>query len=500
MRIEKIYPVNLIIHLKEKKMISRILNVFLAVALTTSPVFAQQVDKSTRDDQSHVEVTIYNSNVGLVKDQRKIALPNGVNELRFMGVASTIQPETVYIQSLNQSENFRILEQNYEYDLMNSNKILDKYIGKDVKLVNRYFDEGRGDVLEKTTTAKLLSNNNNDPIYEVNGEIHLGHPGYKILPSLPENLIAKPTLTWMYQNKSMETHDIEVSYLASGLNWKSDYVVVLNKEDNEIGLNGWVTLDNHSGTTYNNAKLKLVAGDVNRVQQHQPRHAKAMMMRGAVMEMDMAAPQFEENSFFEYHIYDLQRPTTIKNNQKKQVSLLEAFGVKAKKQFIVKGQQGYYWSNYGSSEMDQPVEVTLEFENKKSNELGMPLPAGIMRLYKEDHQGSLQFIGEDRIKHTPKDEKIKLKIGDAFDVTAKRNQTDYKQINRRTTETAWEVTLHNHKNEDIVVSVTEPLHGDWRVLNTSHDYEKKDAFHVKFDVPVKKDQKVTLSYRVQFNH
>lgn len=481
--------------------ILRIIPVVVFLLLCVSPSRGADVQKSSIDDQSSVEVTVYNSNIGLIKDQRRLDLPKGSGELRFMDVASTIMPETVSVTSLNHPDDFRILEQNYEYDLMSSDKILDKYVGKDIKLLNRNYDENSGKTIEEITPATLLSNNNGEQIYQIGGEVHLGHPGYRVLPSLPDNLIAQPTLTWLYQNAAAKEHDVQVSYLANGINWRADYVVVLNKTDNQVALNGWVTLDNNTGATYKDAKLKLVAGAVNRVS---PPNTYAKGVRAmASMEMDMSAPQFEEQSFFEYHIYDLQRPATIKNNQQKQVSLLEAADVSARKEYIVEGGQNYFWGNYMGADLKDPVRVILRFKNEKDNRLGIPLPQGTMRLYKQDDKGSLQFVGEDSIDHTPKDEWVKLRIGEAFDVTSKRKQTDYKETTRllsRTVESEWEITLYNHKEEDIVVYVDEAMIGqDWAMIKSSHPHTKEAAFHIRFEVPVPKDKEVKLTYRVKYD-
>jgi len=465
------------------------LSIVLTIATTVN---AQPVLKSTLDDQKSVEVTVYNNNLGLVKDIRSIDLPKGQGELRFMDVAARIMPVTVHIESLNLPKDLMVLEQNYEYDLMDQNKLLDKYVGKKVKLINwNMFDDKKE---KEEVTATLLSNNNGQ-IYKINEEIYLGHPGYKVLPQIPENLIAKPTLTWLYKNASNKSHDVKVTYLTNNISWKADYIVVLDKEDASAGLTGWVTLDNRSGATYNDAKLKLVAGEVNRVQDNRRRKSG----RAEVMyEMDMAgAPQFAEESFFEYHIYDLQRKTTIKDKQTKQVSLLEAAGVGTEKELIAQGQGNYYFSNYsGNKNLKTPVNVYIKFKNEEENELGMPLPAGVMRLYKEDSKGRLQFIGEDRIDHTPKDEEVKLKIGEAFDVVVERVQMNYRRPSTRVYETEWEVTIRNHKKEDVVIVLLEPMRGDWRLMSSTHEFKKTDAFTARFDVNVPKDKEVKVKYKV----
>lgn len=443
---------------------------------------------STIDDQEAVEVTVYNSNIALVKDLRSINLPQGVGELRFMDVASTIQPVTVAVKSLTAPNQFMVLEQNYEYDLMNAQKLMDKYVGKTVKLI----EENKFQGTSKEIKAELLSNNNGQ-IYKINNEIYLGYQGRVVLPEIPENLIAKPTLTWMFQNQHGSTQQIEVSYLANQVNWVADYVMTIDKDDTAADLNGWVTINNRSGAQFKDATLKLVAGDVNRVAAHSRRKTT---LEAAVMEDSVGGSGFQEEAFFEYHIYDLQRPTTIKNNQTKQISLLSAAGAGIEKEFMVRGEE-YYFQNRYQNIPKSKVGVYIKFKNEEANKLGMPLPAGTIRLYKEDSKGKMQFIGEDRIDHTPKDEEVSLKIGDAFDVVAERRQMDFQRLGNRAIETEWEVVIRNHKDEDIVVTVIEPVNGEWYITQKSHNYEKLDAHRIKFQVPVAKDAEAVLRYRVR---
>lgn len=457
---------------------------FLAFLL---PVQAEQVLKSTLDDQKNVEVTVYNSNLGLVKDIRRVNLPAGEGELRFMDVASYINPVTVHIKPLSDSASFSVLEQNYEYDLINPTKLMDKYVGKQIKIVdvNPYQDK------KETIEATLLSNNNGE-VYKIGNDIYLGHSGYKVLPEIPENLMAQPTLTWLYKNNNAKPQDMEVSYLTDNINWKADYIFTLNQDDTKADLSGWVTLDNKSGATYKEAKLKLVAGEVNRAS------APRSLRKDMAFAQEMSSPsQFAEQSFFEYHVYDLQRRTTIKNNQTKQVSLLEASEVGIIKEFLVRGQSQYYFSQYNNKDKKVPVEVFVKFKNAKENHLGMPLPAGIVRVYKADKEASLQFVGEDNIEHTPKDEEVSLKIGKAFDVVAERVQTDYQRLGSHATESEWEITLRNHKKEDITVGIVEPLEGDWDIVSSTHPFRKVDAFSARLDVPVAHDQEVKIKYRVR---
>lgn len=468
----------------------RTIGVFaLGVVVLGASVAAAETTQSTQSDQTNVEVTVYNNNLGLVKDTRSFALPIGEGELRFMDVASGIMPVTVHAKSLNAADKFQVLEQNYEYDLIDYNKLLDKFVDKKVKLIDFNEYQDRKDIVEGT----LISNNGGNPVFKINNEIYLGYPGLKVLPEIPENLIAKPTLMWRYANKSSDAHKLEVSYLTNDIGWKADYVFVLNKDDTGGDLSGWVTVDNKSGATYKDAKLKLVAGEVQRVQDMALTRQYAKM---AMMEASDAS-QFAEEGFFEYHIYDLQRRTTIKDKQTKQISLLEASGIKAEKELLVYGAQHYFRQYYRPQDPKQPVAVYVKFKNAEANQLGMPLPAGILRLYKKDSKDSLQFVGEDRIKHTPKDEEVKVKVGEAFDVVAERRQTDFKQLTSQLYETAWEVTLRNHKEEPVRVGIIEPLQGSWQIVEQSHPSKKLDAFTVRFDVDVPKDGEVKVTYRVR---
>jgi hypothetical protein len=441
-------------------------------------------------DQTGVAVTIYNVNLGLVKDQRKINLDQGIGELRFMDVASQIIPTSVSIRSLVDPKSLEILEQNYEYDLLNPQKLLDKYVGKEVKLYNKNPYTER----EEIVTATLLSNNGG-PIFKIGEEITFGHPGRIIFPKVPDNLISKPTLVWLIENTLSQAQQIEASYLTNGINWRADYVVTLNDRDDRADLSGWVTVDNKSGTTYKKASLKLVAGDVNRVRDESEYREKMLGM--AAMESRQTKPQFKEEEFFEYHIYTLQRPATIKENQTKQIKLVTADAIPVKKEFIFYGARSYYRTQYGEIASNQKVGVFVEIENKKSHNLGIPLPKGTIRVYKNDKEGSLQFAGEDAIDHTPKDEKVRIKLGDAFDVLGGRKQTDWKKISDDTYEAAFEISLRNHKKEDVSVRVIEPIPGDWKILSSSHTCTKTEASIAEFIIPVPKDKETKLFYRVR---
>jgi len=445
------------------------------------------VSKTTADDQTNVEVTVYNSNLGLIKDTRKVTIPRGEVELRFTDVASQIMPVTVHVKSLNYPGKFSVLEQNYEYDLINEKKLFDKYVGKKIKIIDENKFQDRKKILEAT----LLSNNQGQ-IYRINDEIYLGYPGIKVLPEIPENLIAKPTLTWLCDNSATKPHRLEVSYLTGGITWEADYIMTLDKDDKSSDMSGWVTIGNKSGATYRDATLKLIAGSVHRVEK-QPRDGTYQMERMA----KSGAPQFKEQSFFEYHIYDLQRKTTIKDQQTKQINLIEATGITLQKEFLIRGTRGWYTGRATEESIKLPVGVYIIFANSSENRLGMPLPAGTVRLYKADSGGGQQFIGEDRIRHTPRDEKVRLKVGEAFDITAEKTQTDLKRITSRLYESEWEIVLRNHRKEDATVGLLEPMTQNWEILSSNHSFKKVDAFTIRFDVKVPKDQEIKIRYRVR---
>lgn len=445
---------------------------------------AQDPVETTLNDQTDVAVTAYNGGLALVRDVRKLKLGKGEQLLRFSDVAQQIQPETVSLRSISSADSISILEQNYEYDLISPSKLMEKFVGRQVKLINVDKDL---EFIEKD--AKLLSVNEG-PVYEIDGKIYLGHPGNVVLPEIPKNLAASPSLVWTLDNQA-EDQQIEASYLTNGLSWHADYVLTIPKDESAMDVSAWVTMENQSGATYTNAKLKLVAGDVNRVRQE---FGDMMMMKAAAAPAAEAMPQQE--AFGEYHLYTIPRRTTIKQNQNKQVGLMNAHGVKFTKRLTFNGNQGWFYAPAGEQK-DIHAEVRIEIENKEKNALGIPLPAGNMRMYQEDSEGILQFLGEDSIQHTPKDETVRLTAGKAFDVVADRRQMDFQKISDNVQESEFEIIVRNHKATDVQVEIVEPLGGDWEVLKKSHDFTKRDAATIVFNVPVPKDGETKVTYRVR---
>lgn len=463
------------------------------IAATTSLAYAQtEEQRSTLADQQEVAVTIYNENLALVKDQRKIQLKRGASSLAFRDVSARMRPETALMRSTSAPGSVSVLEQNFDFDLLTPQKLLEKYVGRSVSIIRTNTATGQ----ETIEQAQVLSANDG-VVLKIGNRIETGIPGRIIYGDVPPNLRDRPTLVMALDNTGAQQQDLELSYLTGGLAWKADYVVELNPTEDKLDISGWVTLTNTSGATYRNAKLQLVAGDVNQV-------APQMAVRGGIMAM--AAPMAKaktdmvEESLFEYHLYTLTRPTTIAENQTKQVSLLSASGVPVRKELLLKGNDYYYQSSYGDLGQKMKVGVFVEFDNKEASQLGMPLPKGIIRVYKKDKAGNAQFIGEDKVDHTPKNETVRLKLGDAFDVTADKKQTDFKKLSGTSKynyvfESAYEIVLKNAKKEPVVVTVQEPMPGDWQVLSSSQPYTKGTSNTAVWKVTVPAEGNTKLVYR-----
>lgn len=482
-------------------MTSQLKTIALCVLSTLSTsVFSIESDemRSNLGDQQSVAVTIYNSNLALIKDVRKVNLKNGINNLALRDVSAQIRPETALLRSLSNPGSFTTLEQNFDFDLLTPQKLLEKYVNKNVNVIR--INQATG--AEASESATVLSANNG-VILKIGNRIETGIPGRIVYDDVPTNLRDRPTLVTQLNNKINAEQMVELSYLTGGLGWRADYVAELSANDSSLDLSGWVTLTNTSGTSYNNAKLQLVAGDVNRVQ---PEYAQSvgMMRKNVAIREDAAAPMAEE-SLLEYHLYRLERPTTIAENQTKQVSLLSANNVPARKDLVLHGANYYYGSSYGDLGQKMKVGVFVEFDNKEAAKLGMPLPKGIMRMYKKDSQGNAQFVGEDNIDHTPKNETVRLKLGDAFDVTADKKQTDFKVLPRPSKgnnlfESAYEIVLKNAKKERVTVTVQEPIPSDWKMIKESHPSQKATSNTAIWKIEIPAEGKATLTYRVQVKY
>jgi hypothetical protein len=464
-------------------------------ALLAVSLLAQSTATSTIEQQKEVSVTVYNSDLALVRDVRQVDLPSGTVNLRFMDIAANVNPVTVQIVSTTAPKELTVLEQNYEYDLLNPAKLLDKYVGKQVTLVRQRMRDNSTE--EEDVKATLLANNGDGgPVWQVGNQIITGMGADRyVFPDVPSNLYTKPTLIWLLDNRHTGTQTVEASYLTSGMNWNADYVMNVTPDERRAGLNGWVSITNSSGTRFRNADLQLVAGAVHRVQPPVMFAKAATNLQGAVAGVPGG---FTQENISEYHLYTLNHRTTLSDNETKQISLLEAHGVGIDKHFIVNGQLYYFQEPLAPGlPVKDPVEVHLKFKNSKANALGMPLPAGTVRVYQEDSKGRAQFIGEDHIDHTPKDEKVDLHVGDAFDVVEERKQTDYQRLGPHVFEMAFEIRLRNHKTEPITVEVNEPIPGDWTIEESNFKYVKTGAFAARFTVPVPAGGESVLKYRVR---
>ena len=443
-------------------------------------LLASWVTVSVQPAESSVAVTIYNQDLGLVKEVRELEFQKGKSVIKFTDVAAQIDPTSVHFKPVDVPDKVAILEQNYQYDLVSSSKILQKYVDKEIEIFTKQ---------DKSYKGQLLSySKDNLTLKEPEGAIRivrLEEVRDMYFPSLPEGLITKPTLVWLLDSQVSGKRKAEVSYLTSGINWHAEYVAVVDQLDRNLELAGWVSIDNRSGATYEDAKVKLIAGEVHRVREERipPRLAKDVFAAAA------GAPQFEEKPFFEYHLYTLLRPSTIKDNEIKQVTLFPTTDVKVKKVFT-----------YDGARDEKRVKVELEFKNSSTEGLGIPLPKGKIRVYKADVDKSLEFVGEDLIDHTPKDEKVRVFLGHAFDLVGERKRTDFRQLGEDVSEESYEIKLRNHKEEAVEVVVVEHFRAyvNWEILESNFKYEKKDAGTIEFKIALEKDEEKILNYTVRY--
>jgi hypothetical protein len=437
-----------------------------------------------------LSVTVYNQNFGLIRERRLVSLGEGLVELEYRDVARELEPNTVSVRSVGKSGDLSVLEQNYRYDLLSPKTLLEKHVGEKIKIYR--YDEKLG--AEQVKEAEIVAAEHG-VVLRVDGQLTYDLPGRFAFPKLPDDLVARPTLVWLVQSGAPE-QELEVSYLTRGLNWSADYVLKLDASDKKADLNGWVTLTNESGTSFEAAQLKLVAGDVQRVAPVADREEELVRLSSIELSKPRA-PAFQEEALLDYHLYTLDRPTSVKDKEKKQVALLEAHDVAVKKKLVLRGAEGYFLSRHGTVSTNQQLDVMLELENAKKNQLGMPLPQGTLRVYKADAAGGLQFVGEDRIDHTPRDEKVKVRLGQAFDVVADRKQIQYTQLFQCVSESEWEIEIRNHKDTAEAVEVWEPVSGDWEIVRSTVASRREDSRHFVFDLTVPAHGKANINYRVR---
>lgn len=471
----------------------------LALAAATlcngQAVAEQQVSES-----NGISLTIYNQDLGLVKDVRTIDLKQGLNDVRFEDVAARIDPTSVSFQSLTAPNSVIVREQNYQYDLLNTNTILSKSIGKQATfrqiLNNGQVNQITGILLNAPQVSVSDSNGYSSTVSQglvikTGDSLILDPEGQIEIASLPPGLVSKPSLLWKIETDKPGKHNTEIAYQTQGLNWHADYVAVANEDDTKVDLTGWVTIDNKSGTSYRDASLKLVAGNVHRVTQPTHNRGVSLMSAGSA-----SMSSFQEQEFSEYHLYALKGKTNVGQNEIKQISLLNAANVQATKLLAVDNKQPYY-SVANNIFNTVPVQLKLEIKNTAANNLGMPLPQGKVRVYKRDKDGALQFVGEDSIRHTPRDEKILLQLGESFDVVCERKQIEFIQVSPKVIRSTESIVLRNHKNVAVTVSVIEPAYGQWKILSASQSYEKMDSHRIEFKVQVPANGEAKVTYQIE---
>lgn len=428
-----------------------------------------------------VSITVYNSDMALVKDVRLMDIESGVRELRFPNVAQRIDPTSVHFKVLEGAA-ASVWEQNYRFDLASSSKILEKYLEMEIDVIGEDADLFTGKLVSFDGSSIVLDQGRGaGPVVTLNRE----KVSYIRFPSLPSGLISKPSLVWKLGAEEAGGRLVEVTYVTSSINWHAEYVGVIDKDDDWIDLAAWVSIDNRSGATYEDAQLDLVAGDVHRVR---GRDMRDMMLEAeeTVTFAAKGAPEFEEEQLFEYYLYKLDTPATVADREIKQLTFFSSTPVDVEKVLEFDYHKG------------SDVRVLLEFENSEEGGLGRALPAGKVRMYKEDSASDLQFIGEDRIDHTPKDEDVELYLGNAFDVTVERTKTDVRKLTERVREEDYELSIRNHKDDDVTVRLVEHPYGYWTVTQSTHEFEKTEANRMEFEIPVEPDGEVVVRYTIRY--
>lgn len=455
--------------------------------------WAQEERVSGQQEQSILAVTIYHDDLALVRDQRRVRLAAGDNRLAWRDVSARIQPETALLRSLDGGR-IRLLEQSFDFELLSPQSLLAKSVGESVRVIRPPHPMTGVESVEQATVLAA----NDGVVLKFADRVETGIPGRLAFQAVPPSLRDRPTLSILLQHEGAADRLLELSYLTGGLSWKADYVAELAAKEDRLDLQGWVTLTNVSGTAYPNAWLQLVAGDVQRVR---PQPGAVPMLRAMTAE---AAPQLQQQALFEYHLYTLERPTTLLDRQSKQVALLSAREVPVSKEYLLQGADFYYQGQYGDLGHRFKPTVYLEFRNQDGG-LGLPLPKGVVRVYKKDQAGRAQFLGEDAIDHTPRGEKVRLKLGEAFDITAEKRQTDYQKIaayggHGGVHESAYALTVRNAKREKIVVKVVEPIVGDWQILAESQPHNKETANTAVWRLTVPAEGTATLTWRVRVRY
>ena len=422
-----------------------------------------------------VAVTVYNENLGVVKDRRKFTVARGLSEVEFTDVASSIDPTSVHLRPLGKSE-VEIVSQDYRYDLVSTDKLLEKYVDQPIDAATKDGQVKHGSLLSFDPSSLVIQDTGGGLTLLNRAEVR--QVGLK---ELPKGLITRPTLVWRLRAEEGGARDLEVSYMTGGMNWHAEYVAVVEENGSSLDLQGWASVENHSGATYENAKLKLVAGTIHRAPTDRP-----VPYADGIRAMKFETVQLQERGFAEYHLYELPERATVANNEVKQLGLMHASGVRSARKF-----------SYDGAVDGNQVQVRVEFQNDAASGMGMPLPGGVVRVFQRDTDGSLELVGEDRIQHTPKGQTVRVVVGSAFDIAAERKQTDLRQIAKGVAETSYEITLTNHRKDAVDVTVIEHAEGQWEIVKSSVPHKKKDSRTFEFAIRCEPEQLVTIAYTVR---
>jgi hypothetical protein len=426
-----------------------------------------------------IAVTVYNSNLGVISETRKLEFQKGINQLAFRDVPTLIDASSVKFEVLSANRNVTILEQNYAYDLVSPEQMYNRYVDQDIELMDKDGKLYDGKLLAYGGGAVTLMDKSGKVLI-----VLLTNINQVTFPSLPDGLITRPTLFWKYTSDAAGTLATRVGYQTSGMNWQAEYVGVLDKGETKLGLSGWASINNRSGKTYNDATLRLIAGEINRAQ---PRMATEMMLKAARPMASDEAGGFEQKTFFEYHMYTLPRKATLADRENKQISLFDPANTSVQKIFT-------YRPDANASD----VNVAVKFKNSQQAGLGMPLPAGRIRVFEADQDGSLILLGEDLIDHTPKDEDLEVKVGSAFDISAEERLANQTRVSSLVEDRNYEVEFRNHKDQPVTIKVEKKLWGFWEITKADFQYKKKDANTLLFDVTVPANDTSVTKYTVRF--
>jgi hypothetical protein len=454
-------------------------------------------------------LTIYNQNFAVVRDTVPLELKSGVNNVRYADATAQVEPDSVILRDPNGKHSLQILEQNYRNDPVSQELLLSLFEGKTIDFENiRTKDSTQtlefipGKIIR---SGYVPGGGSEQPIIQVDGKLQFQLPGMPLFPDLGDDTVLKPTLNWLLQSDAPGKFDAEVGYVTGGFDWSASYNLVSPEKGDNVDLVGWITMNNQSGKTFENAKIKLIAGDVNKIQpQIRTRTIESFALAGAAE----AAPAVTEKAFDEFHLYSIGRPTTLHDRETKQVEFVHAENVFAPTIYVYDGAADYrfygglnYDQNYGT-EGNKKIWVKREFVNSETNHLGIALPAGKLRFYRRDDDGQLQFVGEDTIDHTPRNETIRVTTGNSFDLVGERKQTNFRvDTGDKWLDESFEIKLRNRKKEPVEIRVVEHLYrwSNWNLTAKSDDFKKTDAQTIEFRVPVQPDEEKTVSYTVHYS-